>query len=160
MATCTFWSLDLQEQLHPPKQNILDQVKHAEKRIFPRKEAYDFDAEMKKRNLELIVLLDHSGSSGCLVPVAYAVYAYTPKVASLHKICVLDKYRRRGIAKLIMVSQQQKIASRGCGKIQLWVDEDRLPARQLYSSLGFAEVGRREDYYGPGRTGLSMILKL
>ncbi|KAL9061015.1 MAG: hypothetical protein Q9206_000774 [Seirophora lacunosa] len=57
MATYTFWSLDSYECLKLKKQDIIsivDQVKHAEKKNFPRNEVLDFDTELKKRNTELI----------------------------------------------------------------------------------------------------------
>jgi ribosomal protein S18 acetylase RimI-like enzyme len=33
-------------------------------------------------------------------------------------------------------------------------------ARALYANLGFIEVGRRADYYGPGETAILMRLDL
>ena len=160
MAAWTLWSLDLQERLQPPHQNILDQIKRAEKRMFPRKEAFDFDTELKKRNAQLTVVLDTTKSASYPLLAAYAVYVYTPSVALLHKVCVLEDYRRRGIAKKMLLSQHERLAHRGCGRIQLWVDEHRSSARQLYESISFETVGRVEDYYGPNRPALRMILQL
>ncbi|KAL8942950.1 MAG: hypothetical protein Q9216_001365 [Gyalolechia sp. 2 TL-2023] len=149
MATRSFWSLDLHERVRQPPPNILDQVKHAEKKVFPRSEVLNFDIELKRRNVELIVVLDTSGSSSAPCLAAYAVFAHTPKLVLLHKVCVLEKYRRRGVAKKMLLSEHERLARRGCGKVQLWVDQDRIPARRLYESIGFEAVGRVEDYYGP-----------
>ena len=160
MAPCTLLSLDLKRELNVSKVAVLQEVKHAEKKTFPRSEAFDFDVELKKRNAELIVVLDDTGTSGSFALAAYLVYIHTPKLALLHKLCVLEKYRRQGLARNILDFQRQKLATRGCAKIQLWVDERRLPARALYSGNGFDEVGRVENYYGPGRTALNLVLSL
>lgn len=160
MAACTFWALDLHETLHPPEESVIEQIKHAEKKIFPRNEAFDFDTELKKRNGELFVVMEKVGSLADYDLAAYLVYVHIPKVALLHKVCVMPKYRRRGIARRMLLLQHEKLALRGCAKVQLWVDEERMPARSLYSSIGFKEVGRFESYYGPGRTALRMVLEL
>ncbi|KAI4126941.1 MAG: hypothetical protein LQ338_003463 [Usnochroma carphineum] len=163
MASCTFWSLDSQERHKPTKKRIpliLDQVKHAERKVFPRNEAFDFDTELKKRSTELMVVLDAIETATDPVVVAYAVYNFTPQAVLLHKVCVLEKYRRQGIAKKLLLSQHRRLALRGCSKVQLWVDEGRIPARRLYENIGFEEVGRVEDYYSPNRTALRMVLQL
>lgn len=159
MATCTFLSVDL-EPLHPPQHMILNQIKHAEKKMFPRSEALDFDLELKKRNTELVVVLDMVTPSQAPALVAYAVYGHTSTLSSLHKLVVLERYRCRGIARGILLFQHQNLALRGCRNVQLWVDEERLPARRLYGNVGFEEVGRLENYYGPARTAWKMLLQL
>ncbi|KAI4254056.1 MAG: hypothetical protein LQ352_003329 [Teloschistes flavicans] len=160
MAQWTLWCLGLQDLPKPAPPAILDQIKHAERKNFPRKEAFDFDSELRKPNVELIVVFDTTDSDRGPLLAAYAVYARTSKVASLHKICVVEKYRRRGVATRLLVEQHRRLQLRGCNSIQLWVDEQRLPAKKLYQSNGFVEVGRAEHYYGPDRKALRMMLHL
>ncbi|KAI4231603.1 MAG: hypothetical protein L6R40_007692 [Gallowayella cf. fulva] len=74
---------------------ILNQIKHAEKKMFPRSEALDFDLELKKRNTELVVVLDMVTPSQAPALVAYAVYGHTSTLSSLHKLVVLERYRCR-----------------------------------------------------------------
>lgn len=160
MATSTVLSLDLHESPKPPQQGILDQIKHAEKKTFSRNEAFDFDLELKKRNTELIVIVDDSESSSSPILAAYAVYVNTQKLTMLHKLCVVENFRRRGIARTLLLFQHRKLLLRGRSNVQLWVDKERVPASQLYSSIGFVEVGRLENCYGANRTGVRMILQL
>ncbi|KAL8927780.1 MAG: hypothetical protein Q9208_002196 [Pyrenodesmia sp. 3 TL-2023] len=151
MSTFTFWSLDFKEQLKltkPRMSLILRQIKHAEKRLFPRNEAFDFDQELKKRNAELIAVLECIEPSSVPMVAAYAVFVHTPPLALLHKLCVLERYRRRGIAAQMLSVHHQSLEHRGCGKVQLWVDEQRIAAKHLYENLGFKVVGRLENYYG------------
>ncbi|KAL8746357.1 MAG: hypothetical protein Q9184_007756 [Pyrenodesmia sp. 2 TL-2023] len=140
MSTFTFWPLDFKEQLKLTKPRvplILHQIKHAEKKLFPRNEALDFDQELRKRNSELIAVLECVEASSVPVVAAYAVFVHTPPLALLHKICVLEKYRRRGIAAQMLSVHHRSLALRACGKVQLWVDEQRIAARHLYENLGF-----------------------
>ncbi|KAI4225486.1 MAG: hypothetical protein L6R36_003876 [Xanthoria steineri] len=159
MAIVTVLSLDLRQSPKPPQQGILDQIKHVEKKTFPRNEAFNFDLELKKRTTELILLVDDAESASSPILAAYAVYAYTPNLTMLHKLCVVENFRRRGIARRMLLFQHQKLLLRGRSNVQLWVDEERVPARQLYSSIGFVEVTRLQNYYGPSRTAVRMVLQ-
>ena len=142
--------------------NLIDQVRRAERKTFPRDEAMDFDLELKKCNTELIIVLaaeesaaDHKLSlAGCLV------YARLHGIALLHKVCVLEGYQRHGIARRMLSRLTDKLQGQGCERLQLWVDEARKPARALYEAMDFKTSDRATDYYGPGRTGIKMILEL
>ncbi len=160
MATFTFWSTDFAQQLDIPKykvDNLLTQVKRAEKKIFAHNEVLDFDLELKKRNTNLAIVLDCSSLSGVAAVASYLIYARTQKTVLLHKVCTLEDYRRRGIAKALVQMHLNRLKGQGCQKIYLWVDEANIPARYLYASVGFDGVDRVEDYYCPGRNGIRMI---
>lgn len=163
MAAINCISLDdLYAQLSrpPPRAEIVAWVKHAERRNFPRNEIFDFDTELKKRNAELTVILDESLVPNSKTVVAYVVFTRAQKTALLHKICVIEEYRRQGIARRILCLQIENLRSRNCERILLWVDEMRMPARCLYTGLGFENSDRIEDYYAPGRHGIQMTLQL
>ena len=160
MANVTMLSLDRYESLKCSQQNILDQIKHVERKTFPRNEVFDFDLELRKRNTELIAIVDDHGPSSIPILAAYAVYTHTQKVTMLHKLCVVESFRRRGIAKGMLLFQHQKFVLRGRSNVQLWVDKERTPARQLYSNIGFVEVGRLEGYYSANRAAVRLVLEL
>ncbi|OCL06591.1 hypothetical protein AOQ84DRAFT_321196 [Glonium stellatum] len=82
------------------------------------------------------------------------------RLALLHKICVAQPHRQQGIAKAAIALLRSRLEKEGCDSIQLWVDEDRSAARALYASCDFKQVDRCLDYYGPGRIGLKMVLRL
>ena len=164
MATIITLSLQTGKHLPVSKQAVLSQVERAEKKNFARHEAFDFHLELKKRSVDLVINLKDDGISPGETPMvaAYSVFVHSKPGNSvmLHKICVLDDFRRQGIATKILVAQTQKYTNRGCSKIQLWVDEQNMPARSLYESAGFQEMNKVENYYAPGRTGLQMSLDL
>ena len=163
MATLKFWSLDATQQLYPSKStqgNLLIQVKRAEKHIFARNEVFDFDLALKKRNANLAIILDNPSEPEFAAVAAYLIYIHAQRTVLLHKVCVLEDYRRCGIAKANLNMCLNSLRGKGCQKAQLWVDEANVPARCLYASVGFADIDQVEDYYAPGRTGIKMIYNL
>lgn len=162
MAAITCLSLDLFKPLmpQPARTEIMAWVKHAERRNFPRNETFDFDTELKKRNTELTVVSDESLFPNSKAVIAYLVFTRNQRTALLHKICVMEEHRRQGIARRMLKSQIEKLRSRNCERVLLWVDEMRMPARCLYAGLGFKDSDRLEDYYAPGRVGVRMTLSL
>ena len=143
-----------------PLAEILDQVKRTERKTFPRSEAMSFGREFQKRNFELIVVVDDVLRTTQPVLVGYVAFTRMKGTALLHKVCVLEKYRRQGIASKALQIQFEKLNTQGCRTIQLWVDKLRTPAKHLYCKLGFVEVQVVEDYYAPGRSGVKMELQL
>lgn len=140
---------------------LLANVKHTEKKTFPRVEVFEFDTELKKRNTHLICAVEaNQDQKRCASPVTYLVYARTGRTALLHKICVAEPHRGKGIGRQMMTWFLSELAKKGCEHVQLWVDEGREPARALYVSLGFRQVDYVVDYYSPGRAGLKMVLHI
>ncbi|KAF2198523.1 acetyltransferas-like protein [Delitschia confertaspora ATCC 74209] len=139
------------------QQKILKDVKKIEKKTFPTTEAFDFDSELKKKNSNLIVAVKEGQ---CPDTVAYLVYVRIKRLTLLHKICVVEQERGKGLAKAMVHSLRLQLEKGGCRTIHLWVDEARQPARSLYASCGFHQIDSCLDYYGPGRTGLKLELNL
>lgn len=161
MAKITYWSPDFEQLANPVlRKPILNWVMHAEKKLFPRNEVFDFDSELKKHNTDLIIVLDEKLLPNPIALIAYLVHASYKKTALLHKVCVLEKHRRHGMARRMLQLQIGKLESRGYGVIKLWVDENREPARSLYTEMGFKELDRVGGYYAPGRAGIQMALSL
>lgn len=161
MAKITCWSPDFEQLTNPlPRKLMLNWVMHAEKKLFPHNEVFNFDSELKKHNTDLTIILDETLLPNPIALIAYLVNASYKKTALFHKVCVLEKHRRHGVARRMLQLQIGKLGSRGYGVIKLWVDEKREPARSLYTEIGFKEVNRVKDYYAPGRTGIQMVLSL
>lgn len=161
MANVIVYSLHTGEKLQVAKDELIPQVQHIEKKTFPRREALDFSSELQKRNMDLAIMLDDAGVLISARPklVAYMVFVHLKagNAVLLHKVCVLEDYRRRGIARIALETQAERLKKQGCTKIQLWVDEGNMPARSLYKILGLDEVRRVNDYYAVGRTGIQML---
>jgi ribosomal protein S18 acetylase RimI-like enzyme len=135
---------------------IIERIARIERRTFPSCEAFDFNADLWKKKANTRVIY----ATRSAILIAYAVYVRTKGMALLHKVCVAEPYRHQGIGKILMAHTEQRLRREGCRSVQLWVDKDREHARRLYVGRGFEERGQVDDYYGPGRTGIRMVLDL
>lgn len=142
----------------PPKDReaLASKVAKLEKKIFPSSEAFDYSVELKKKNIGL-VLASREGSQEL---IGYLVFQRQKSLAWLHKLATVEQERGKGIARCLVHSLCQQMKKGGCRTIVLWVDEARNPARALYTSCGFQEIERLQDYYGPGRTAIKMELAI
>lgn len=134
-----------------------DQVAKLERKNFPSSEGFDYDVELRKKSIGLIVAFRETAPN---VVVAYLVYQRVKRVTWLHKLCVVEEERQKGIGRSLIHALRHQMESSGCERIQLWVDEHRIPAKALYDSLGFSQVEHRPNYYAPGRSGLKMELTI
>ena len=117
-----------------------------ERKTFPSSEQMHLEAGLKRANASLLCMCDDAVRQGAVV--AYLLYTRAKSTVLLHKLCVRSDFRRRGLGSSML------------GYLILWVDEKRHLARKLYAVNGFQEVGMVDDYYGPGRHGLRMVLEL
>lgn len=59
-----------------------------------------------------------------------------PPVPELSYIAVESEYRGKGIAKKLLISQNQEFLKRGLNYYEIWVDADNLAALALYKKIG------------------------
>ncbi len=89
------------------------------------------------------------------VPVGYAGGSIAS--SELFNICVLDRYRRRGIASLLLETFVSDMKSGGAEEIFLEVRESNVPALGLYGKAGFRKIYERKKYYADnGETAVVM----
>lgn len=88
-----------------------------------------------------LVCEGEAGVVGCLL---LSCLAPEGEVLSLG---VLPEARRLGAGRLLLEKGIELLKSRGACVLYLDVRVSNTPARALYSSLGFREVGRRRDFY-------------
>ncbi|KAF2178110.1 acetyltransferas-like protein [Zopfia rhizophila CBS 207.26] len=148
---------DLASYSPKDRSTVVEKVSKIEKRTFPSNEVFDFITELKKKNTNMILAVNDGDA---MELAGYLVYLRTKRLALLHKICVVEQKREKGIAKAMIHSLRLHLEKGACQSIQLWVDENRKSARALYASCDFEQIDRCLDYYGPGRTGLKMQLNI
>jgi ribosomal-protein-alanine N-acetyltransferase len=71
--------------------------------------------------------------------------------AEILTVGVVPAARRTGLARLMLADLLAEAIRRGAREAFLEVRVDNEPARALYRSEGFAEIGRRRGYYEGGR---------
>ena len=93
--------------------------------------------------------------------VAYVGSQSCPPEADVMNVAVAPAYRRQGIGEGLMVALMDALRDKGMESLTLEVRASNVPAIALYDRLGFAEVGRRPNYYtDPGEDALIMRKEL
>ena len=100
---------------------------------------------------------------GQAVGQAAAIHAYylstiSADCADIIAIGTHRDWQRRGFGRIMLehligVTEQQHVE-----KILLEVAADNMPARQLYDSCGFVEIGCRKNYYKRGETRCDAVI--
>ena len=93
--------------------------------------------------------------------VAYGIVAMGAGEAHILNLCVGPKLRGRGVGRQMLMLLIERASQAGMQDVFLEVRPSNLHAIALYQSVGFAEVGRRRDYYqaAEGRED-ALVLKL
>lgn len=86
------------------------------------------------------VALDHSSPDGYR-DAAWAVEASGDEVLVVHVLGVSPSFLRRGVARFLLDGSVRIARERGCRAVRLDVYEENPPARALYASYGFTDLG-------------------
>lgn len=107
---------------------------------------------------EMAALLAMPGSFGWIVgeghPVGLILCRGAADEMEVITLCVLPTARRGGIAGRLLDAALAKAGQAGSAAAFLEVAEENAAALALYRHRGFSAVGRRTNYYGPGRHAL------
>ena len=79
--------------------------------------------------------------------------------ADVQTIALADAVRGKGHGRALLRSLLREAAGRGMVQVFLDVREDNEPARRLYVSEGFVEIGRRAGYYPEGNAD-AIVMRL
>lgn len=77
----------------------------------------------------------------------YAGLMFVLDEGDIINIAVQPEFRRKGIAALMMKEMNSQCHKLGLNVINLEVRESNIPAKQLYTGLGFEVSGLRKGYY-------------
>lgn len=92
--------------------------------------------------------------------IGFVSFSIAIDQADIETVFVKGDYRRQGIAKALIESAQNQMQENGVKKVFLEVREGNLPARSLYSSLGFSDISVRKKYYPDGENAVIMAKEL
>ena len=79
--------------------------------------------------------------------------------SDLMNVAVDGAYRRQGVGKMLIEALVEHLKARESHCLTLEVRASNTPARNLYASLGFSEIGRRKNYYRNPREDALILRK-
>ncbi|HSJ25210.1 MAG TPA: ribosomal protein S18-alanine N-acetyltransferase [Longimicrobiales bacterium] len=100
-----------------------------------------FRGLLRRRDAELIVAEADSAVVG------YAVYWTVLDQSELGNVAVAPAWRGRGIGDMLVAEVVRRAGQAGVREVFLEVRPSNAAARRLYERFGFAQVGRRRNYY-------------
>ena len=77
--------------------------------------------------------------------------------ADIESVFTAPKYRKQGVADLLIDSALEQIKNQGLNKVLLEVRESNSPAKNLYFKHGFKEISIRKKYYSDGENAVILI---
>ena len=79
--------------------------------------------------------------------LGYCVLLCTGEEADITNVCTAPEARGKGVATDMLAVLMDEGKARGVTEFFLEVREGNVPARALYTKLGFEEIGLRKNYY-------------
>lgn len=101
-------------------------------------------AEMASEWGRYVVAVDDAGAV-----VGYVGLRAVGVEGDIQTIAVAEAARGEGLGRRLLAQAQQDARDRGVQELFLEVRDDNAPARTLYASEGFVEIGVRPGYYQP-----------
>ena len=121
---------------------------------FSRPWSYDaFYKTLSDENYIVIIAKDTDALLG------YCVLLCTGEEADITNVCTAPVARGKGVATEMLTVLMEEGLSRGVKEFFLEVRESNVPARSLYTKLGFEEIGLRKNYYEEPREHAVLMKK-
>ncbi|KQU55182.1 hypothetical protein ASG72_05515 [Bosea sp. Leaf344] len=80
-------------------------------------------------------------------PCGFVLSRKAADEAEILSVVIARAHRREGLGRILLGAHLNQLARAGIRHVYLEVEDGNRPAEQLYRSLGFREVGRRQSYY-------------
>ena len=125
-------------------------------RVFTDGEAYERDTFRQLLSNPQGVARQVRSADGKMIAFAIGVIE-EDGVGHITTIGVSPEHRRRGMAKIMLLSIEQGFAVRGATTVRLEVRTDNVGARQLYEQIGYVITQRMRRYYSTGDDGYLMV---
>lgn len=125
-------------------------------RVFTDGEAYERDTFRQLLSNPQNVARQIRSAEGKMIAFAIGVIE-EDGVGHITTIGVSPEHRRRGLAKIMLLSIEQGFAVRGATTVRLEVRTDNMGARQLYEQIGYVITQRMRRYYSTGDDGYLMV---
>jgi len=149
-------------EIEPATAQVIDQLLRIERECFST-EAYTREqilSLLKNPNSVALVARVGGDTAGFVIGLVEGLSSGTVKIGHIVTIDVAVKYRRKGIALILLNETETFFEKQNVEVVYLEVRADNQAARRLYHKQGY--VGNRQlaDYYSYGVHGLRLVKRL
>lgn len=130
-------------------------LKQLEESCFDEKIRENFEFVLKSSSHKYLVVIDESNNK----IVGYAGVSISYEQGDILSVCVQKDYRNKGFAFMLINRLVEIIKPLGVEKLFLEVEQENVPAINLYKKLGFSLSYIRKNYYGD-KSALIMVKEL
>lgn len=85
--------------------------------------------------------------------IGFVALRFAADMAEILNVAVCPARVRRGVGRALLNAAVDDLRSLGVQHVTLEAEEGNAPAERLYAAAGFAPLGLRRNFYGPGRNG-------
>ena len=117
---------------------------------------WSYDAFFKTLSDENYIVIIAKETDALL---GYCVLLCTGEEADITNVCTAPEARGKGVATDMLAALMDAGRARGVTEFFLEVRESNVPARRLYTKLGFEEIGLRKNYYEEPREHAVLMKK-
>lgn len=128
----------------------LNQLKKLEGECFDKNIRENFEFVLSNDNYVYFVNEEQNNI------IAYVGASISYEQGDILSICVDETLRNKGIASSILKYLIEYLKDKKVNQLFLEVEEENLPAVNLYKKFGFKEINKRKNYYG-NKTAIIML---
>lgn len=128
----------------------LNQLKKLEGECFDKNIRENFEFVLSNDNYVYFVNEEQNNI------IAYVGASISYEQGDILSICVDSTLRNKGIASSILKYLIEYLKDKKVNQLFLEVEEENLPAVNLYKKFGFKEINKRKNYYG-NKTAIIML---
>lgn len=131
----------------------VDRLVEIENKYFPNPwTKAQFLYEIKENEFSTILVCEDEGNI-----VGFLVYWILFDNAQICNICVIDEYRKKGVATTLFEMAEKEFAKNECFSVTLEVRVSNVPAISLYEKRGFSKICVKKGYYKDGEDAYYMM---
>ena len=113
------------------------------------------EADFFKRSIYIVTRDEETN-----LPIGYLSMLDLDTEGEILRVAVRKQYRRRGVAKRMILFLVDYLREKFYQKLYLEVKSTNTEAIGLYESLGFVKFNERKNYYAQGEDAINYVLML
>ena len=105
----------------------------------------NINALIQSNSHDVFVAVDEHQVIGWM-GVSHSISLESPPICEIHGLVVDEKYRNKGIGKMLVEKAKQWSKDKGSNKLKLRCNTKRIDAHKFYTNAGFTEIKQQKVF--------------